>query len=139
MNIQLIPQDEIEIITPLLMSRNFNIDPELLKYRLKEMATQNYKCVGVWIDDQLIGCSGLWIKTNYYIGKHLEPDNVIILEAYRNQGIGKKLVKWILDFAKAEGCVASELNCYLDNPNGHRFWETQGYEKVAYHFQRKLN
>ena len=138
MKIALIDNHEIEIIIPLLMSRGFDINPEVLKQRLIEMTQQNYVCAGVWIDGELVGCSGLWIRTNYFIGKHYEPDNVIILPEFRNQGIGAALVKWVSDYAIKQGCVASELNCYLENEDGHRFWRQQGYTVVAYHFQKKL-
>lgn len=76
--------------------------------------------------------------TKYYVGKHIEKDSVCILPEYRGKGIGKLLTDWIFDYAKSIGCKASELNCYTANKAGQRFWEEQGYEMVAYHFQKKL-
>ena len=102
------------------------------------MVLQGYECAGVYDAKKLIGISGIWIMTKYYIGKHIEPDNVYILPDYQGKGIGKLLMDWIFDYARSKGCSASELNCYTKNKAGHRFWKEQGYEVVAYHFQKKI-
>ncbi|EQD69526.1 GCN5-related N-acetyltransferase, partial [mine drainage metagenome] len=41
---------------------------------------QGYQCAGLYDDGRLIGICGLWILTKYYVGKHIEPDNVVIQE-----------------------------------------------------------
>ena len=102
------------------------------------MMLQGYQCVGVYDDTKLVGISGIWVLTKYYVGKHIEPDNVFILPEYQGKGIGKLLMNWIFDYAKSIGCKASELNCYTENDAGQRFWKQQGYEVVGYHFRKKF-
>ncbi|WP_223897593.1 hypothetical protein [Sulfurovum sp. TSL1] len=29
-------------------------------------------------------------------------------------------------------------NCYINNKEAHRFWEKEGYEVIALHFQKKF-
>ena len=136
--IRFIEKEEIEMIVPLLGQLNSNIKANVLRRRLSEMITQGYQCVGVFEEGILIGISGLWILTKYYVGKHVEPDNVFILPEYQGRGIGRLLMDWIFEYAKSVGCGASELNCYVKNKAGQKFWEKQGYEVVAYHFQKQL-
>ncbi|MBL7682901.1 MAG: GNAT family N-acetyltransferase [Flavipsychrobacter sp.] len=136
--IQLIEKENIEIILPFLEILNEKTDKEELRNRLREMCGNNYECVGVYDGEKLIGITGLWILTKHYIGKHIEPDNVIILPEYRNQKIGEQLMQWIFDYAKQKGCVASELNCYVQNHKGVRFWINQGYRIIGYHMQKIL-
>lgn len=136
--IQLIEKENIEIILPFLEILNEKTDKEELRNRLREMCGNNYECVGVYDGRKLIGITGLWILTKHYIGKHIEPDNVIILPEYRNQKIGEQLMQWIFDYAKQKGCVASELNCYVQNHKGVRFWINQGYRIIGYHMQKIL-
>ena len=93
----------------------------------------------MYADDQLIGICGLWVLTKYYVGKHIEPDNMIILDDWRSKGLGKRLMAWVYDYAKSQGCVASELNCYLANPRAQAFWESEGYQKIAYHYKRSID
>lgn len=136
--IRLIEKEEMEVIIPLLHRLNPTISLEILQKRLQEMLGQQYQCVGAYHGDNLIGISGIWILTKYYVGKHIEPDNVFILPEYQGKGVGRQLLEWVFDYAKSKECTASELNCYTANKAGQRFWEKQGYELVAYHYQKQL-
>ena len=126
-------------IIPLLQVLNTEISESILKERLDAMVQQNYICIEAYDKDKLIGICGLWILTKYYVGKHIEPDNIIILPEYQNQNIGTQLMKWVDNYAKEQGCVASELNCYIGNKDAHRLWKKEGYEVIALHFQKKYS
>jgi GNAT superfamily N-acetyltransferase len=137
-DIRIVPDSEILSILPLLKILNPNLSDELLTLRLQEMIKQNYICVGIFDNDKIIGCSGLWILTKYYVGRHIEPDNVIILPEYRGKGIGKQLMRWIYNYAKENNCEASELNCYIANAEGQKFWMNEGYKIIGFHYQKKI-
>lgn len=136
--IRLLNTNELHTILPFLQMLNENTSLDVLESRLKEMELNNYRCVGVYDADKLIGISGLWILTKHYIGKHIEPDNVIIHPDYRNKKIGEQLFQWVFAYAQEQGCVASELNCYVQNHKGVRFWINQGYRIIGYHMQKLL-
>jgi GNAT superfamily N-acetyltransferase len=136
--IKLIANDQIFSIIPLLRTLNGAIPEAVLRSRLNEMLEQGYRCAGIYSEHNLIGICGLWIITKYYVGKHIEPDNVVILEEYRSNGLGKRLITWVCSYAKSQGCIASELNCYLSNEKGQAFWDGQGYKKIGYHYQRTI-
>ena len=135
---ELLPRTEIKNIIPLLRVLDERFSEELLEERLNEMFERGYLCVGVFDNDKLIGLSGLWILTKYYVGRHIEPDDVVILPAYRGKGIGEQMMQWIYQFAKEQGCVASELNCYAGNSAGQKFWANEGYRIIGFHYQKKF-
>ncbi|HEA22768.1 hypothetical protein LCGC14_1091800 [marine sediment metagenome] len=137
--VRFIEKEKVDQILPLLSQLNPNISRDVLISRLQDMVLRSYQCVGVFENEKLIGISGIWILHKYYIGKHIEPDNVFILPDYQGKGIGEILINWIFDYAKSINCEASELNCYTENEAGRRFWEKQGYEVVGYHFRKKLS
>lgn len=137
--IRLIPEDELEQILPLLQSINTEVPLSELENRLQNMKQYGYQCLGVYYDNKLIGISGLWLLYKHYIGKHIEPDNVVILPEYRNKGIGEQLMTWIYNYAKEQNCTTVELNAYVENEGAHKFWKNQGFKIVGYHFQKKLN
>jgi GNAT superfamily N-acetyltransferase len=136
--IRLIPAEEMFTIIPFLRVLNDTISEELLRERIVEMVDQDYRCAGLFLGRQLVGICGLRIMTKYYVGRHIEPDNVIILPEYRSRGLGHRLMAWVHAYARSQGCVASELNCYLSNVLGHAFWEAEGYSTIANHLQRVL-
>ncbi len=102
------------------------------------MIKEGYRCVGAFEDNNLIGICGIWILTKYYVGKHIKPDNMIIHPRYQNKNIGLRLLRWIETFAKENGCVASELNCYIDNEKAQNFYKKEKYNVIALHFQKKF-
>lgn len=138
-NISLIPQSSLHLILPFLELLNPKTEKSVLENRLEEMKNYNYHCVGVFDGDKLIAVSGFWILFKHYVGKHIEPDNVMVLPEYRSQKIGEKMMAFIYDYAKANGCVASELNCYVNNSGGLKFWINQGYRILGYHLQKKFD
>ncbi|SFU40143.1 hypothetical protein SAMN05216480_102270 [Pustulibacterium marinum] len=112
---------------------------EILSQRLLEMVTQNYECIGIYDADKMIGCCGLWFMTRHYAGKSCEADHVYIDESYRSKGLGKQLFNWIESYVKAKGCETIELNAFLHNTAGHRFYEREGFEKPGYHFVKWIS
>jgi diamine N-acetyltransferase len=134
----LLTERDKEQIIPFLSLLNDTISKDILEGRLTDMFAQGYRCVGIFDEEKLIGISGLWILTKYYVGKHIEPDNVIIHPDYRGAGVGEALMEWIHVYAVSQGCIAAELNCYAANNAGHKFWLNQGYNILGFHYQKKL-
>ncbi len=137
--IRIIPTPDILNALPLLMLLNNEETKEVLSQRLIEMSTQNYECVGVYDETELIGIAGLWFQTRHYSGRSIEPDHVVISEEYRNQGIGKKLFSWIDQYAKEKGYEAVELNTYVRNTASHKFYYNEGYEIMGFHFVKRIS
>lgn len=135
----IIPKTEITTITPLLYALNSgNIPHEVLEERVKEMVNENYQCVGIFMNKELIGCCGLWFMTRHYSGKSCELDHVIIAENFRNMNIGKKLLDWIFEYLKEKKFEAIELNTYILNFKSHTFYEAAGFEKLGYHYVKRF-
>ena len=136
---RLLEKEEIPGIVPLLHVLDPELNEETIRQRLTAMCQMDYRCVGIFDNDQLIGASGLWILTKYYVGRHIEPDNVILLPEHRGRNIGQQLMQWIYDYARAEGCEAVELNCYVTNETGQQFWESEGFIPLGIHYQKKFD
>lgn len=137
-NIKIIPKVDILSIIPLLSLLNTKTPRTILEERVLDMITQNYECVGIYLDKELIGISGLWTLTRHYLGKTIEPDHVIIHPDFRGKNIGKKLFDWIYNYAKQKDYEATELNAYTGNRKSHKFYINEGYEIYGYHFIKVL-
>jgi GNAT superfamily N-acetyltransferase len=143
--IRFIPKENMKSIIPLVQMLN-GLDETILLERLEAMMQNNYKCIGVYDtsaslgtgNEKLIGISGIWTLTKFYIGKHIEPDNVVIHPDHRNKGIGELMMKWIDNYAKEQNCDAVELNAYVENTKGVEFWKKAGYHIRGHHFQKLI-
>ncbi len=137
--IQSINSTDILQIIPLVRKLNTKTPLALLKERIIEMAAlPNYECIGLYVDDELVGISGLWYTTRHYIGKSVEPDHVIIDENYRGQNLGKQFFQWIYEHTRSKGCEAVELNAYTNNSKSHKFYYNEGYAIYGFHFLKVL-
>jgi GNAT superfamily N-acetyltransferase len=136
--IKLISAKNIRSIIPLATLLNPGVDETILHARLDEMMKNNYQCLGVYDKEKLIGICGLWLLTKFYVGKHLEPDNVVIDPDYRNKGVGEQMMKWVENYAKELDCDAIELNAYVENLKGVEFWKKNGFRIRGHHFQKLL-
>lgn len=136
---RIISNDNLEQIIPLVFALNDEkVSIELLKSRFNEMKYQNYECAGVFDGNIIIGVSGLWFCTRHYTGKSVELDHVYLKPEYRNKGIGKQFMDWIHSYVKEKGCNSMELNTYVQNYPSHKFYYTEGYEILGYHFLKQL-
>ncbi|MRH99338.1 GNAT family N-acetyltransferase [Kriegella sp. EG-1] len=139
-NIELIPYENMETILPLVIALNDNkIEYAILKERLNSMLLMGgYQCIGVYDKKELIPICGIWVLNKLYSGKHIEPDNVFVKPEYRNHGIGQMMMEWLLTYAKQIGCNGLEVNCYITNLKGKKFWEKQGFDPIGHHLIMKL-
>jgi GNAT superfamily N-acetyltransferase len=138
LELRLIEAKNIRQIVPLLHQRNVALSLELLSERVTEMTAQGFQCLGAYRDGQLIAIAGFWVRTRYHTGKLIEPDGVFVDTEHRSDGIGEKMVMWICDFGRRQGCLESELHCYVDNAGAHKFWLNRGYKIIAFHFGKDI-
>ena len=134
--IRFIPYGKMDTILPLAFElNNGKISLDLLGKRLKAMlAMGGYQCIGAYDAEELVGICGIWELNKLYVGKHLEPDNVFVKKAYRSSGVGQMMLDFLLAYAKDINCDGTEVNCYVSNLKGQKFWERQGYQPLAYHY-----
>lgn len=139
--IAFIPYDQMEIILPLVdLLNEGRLAVETLKRRLYTMLEMGgYQCIGVYYGAELVGICGVWVLNKLYAGKHVEPDNVFVKMKHRSNGVGTLMMEFLFKYAQQIGCEASEVNCYIKNLKGKRFWESQGYEALGFHMIKKLD
>ena len=126
------------MILPFLQLLNEKTAVEVLEERIETMSRYDYHCVGVFDKGRLIAISGVWVLYKFYIGKHIEPDNVVVHPDYRGKQVGEQMMNWIHDYAKKNDCAVSELNVYIANGRGQKFWFEQGYRIIGFHMRKDL-
>lgn len=135
---QILTPKQIHAVIPLVEELNdFKIPKHILKQRFNEMVTQHYECVGIYDNDVLIGCCGLWFCTRHYSGRSVEADHVFINKMYRGKGVGKQLFNWVDAYVKQKGVETIELNTYVQNTASHKFYYNEGYNILGFHFLKR--
>ena len=64
---------------------------------------------------------------------------LIVLEKYQKQGIGKKLINSCISFAKEKKCHRIRLESGNQRKDSHQFYKNLGFEQSALSFTKNLN
>jgi GNAT superfamily N-acetyltransferase len=91
----------------------------------------NNELILACLGEQVIGMLQLTYipSLSYRGGWRATVESVRVNEAYRSQGIGRQLMLWTLERAKARGCHLAQLTTHKSRTDAHRFYERLGFEK----------
>jgi ribosomal protein S18 acetylase RimI-like enzyme len=91
----------------------------------------SFKLFFAVVGDELCGMLSLAIvSTTQGAGCFGYLDDVFVLKQYRSQGIGAKLMREAVGYARKSGCVRVELGTRRDNIHARRLYERLGFQEV---------
>ena len=65
-------------------------------------------------------------------------DSIVVDEAYRNQGVGRKLVERAEKWAQEKGATSIELNVYEFNREARVFYSRVGYSSIMMRMSKQI-
>jgi GNAT superfamily N-acetyltransferase len=71
-------------------------------------------------------------------GKFMYVDDLVTAEKARSRGHGQKLIKWLINQAKARDCDQFHLDSGVQRFGAHRFYLASRMDIIAHHFAMKL-
>ena len=71
-------------------------------------------------------------------GKRATVESVRVDSKYRGQGIGERMMRWVIERAKEKGCVSVQLTTNLERTDAHRFYERLGFSRSHLGMKLKL-
>lgn len=140
-------EKEIPIILELLYDlgrpkpRN-DSDIDSFKKLVKKYITDSDKqiFVGVLDDTKIIGMVSMMFlsRLNRDTLEMYIPE-LVVLEKYRNQGIGKKIIDFCIALAKEKNCHRIRLESGNQRKESHQFYKSLGFEQSAFSFTKNLD
>lgn len=101
-------------------------------------ADPNHFLMVAELDSSVIGTLHLTLLPglSYQGGKRALIEAVRVDAPLRGRGIGRQLIVWAIEQARAEGCFLVQLTSHKQRTEAHRFYEQLGF--VASHVGMKL-
>jgi GNAT superfamily N-acetyltransferase len=92
-------------------------------------ADKNNELIVAEMDGAIVGSLQITFtpSISFQGGKRATVESVRVDAQFRGQGIGKELMKWAIERAKAENCFAMQLTTNTDRKDAHRFYENLGF------------
>lgn len=116
------------------------LDYKTFGLALDEMIARNdYKMVAAIYNKKIIAVSGFWISRMLYCGRYLQISNLIVDENNRNSGIGKKILRYLENKARALECEKVVLDSYTENKKSHSLYYYEDFYIRGFHFMKDLN
>lgn len=75
----------------------------------------------------------LWAGSFFYV------DDLVTAAGARNRGWGQRMMDWLLQRAREEGCKEFQLDSGVQRFEAHGFYLKNRLHIVAYHFRRTLS
>lgn len=142
-NIQYCETNDFEEIFPLLKQlypkNNFKKESLQNLYSSAVNSSKHILICYKYKGKNIVGFCSMMIRDNLiHKGEIAQIEELIVDEAYRHKGIGKKLITEIILIARFKGCKRIELDSAFHKKKAHTFYEDLGFENRAYIFSKNL-
>lgn len=105
--------------------------PEKFKISVEQMREEqeHFKILVVENEEnEIIGFVSTFIAWYSWIGKSLYLDDLYVIEKYRGNGLGSKLMEKVFEMAKEQGCKKVKWQVSKWNKNAIEFYKSKGAE-----------
>jgi GNAT superfamily N-acetyltransferase len=116
-----------------------HITQEAFLPRVRAQEAEGYKLAYVRDAGRVIGVAGFRVMETIAWGRILYCDDLVTDEAWRSRGVGRRLIAWLKEQARSNGCDELHLDSGVQRVDAHRFYEREGLRKVAHHFRIRLD
>ena len=89
---------------------------------LAPMRREGYRLIAARVDGRIVALAGIILLTNLYDGRHVYVYDLITDGAMRSHGFGGRLLAWVEDFARDQGCEKVSLSSGVQRIDAHRFY-----------------
>ncbi|PRX41138.1 acetyltransferase (GNAT) family protein [Planifilum fimeticola] len=125
---------------PLLKELRTHLDLDTYLSLLEEMRPRGYRLFALEESGRMLALAGVAVMVNLYNGRHLFIYDLVTKEEERSKGYGAKLLRYLEDFARAQGCRLVELTSGVRRKEAHRFYEEKmGYTRNSWVFRKRLS
>ncbi len=113
-------------------------EAEFVKRATRQAESGGYRVALLEQDGRVRAVAGFRITETLFSGRHLYVDDLVTDAASRSAGFGARLLTWLTDHARREGCAMIELDSGLQRIDAHRFYYREGMHISSFRFRRKL-
>lgn len=83
--------------------------------------------------------AGFRVTECLWAGRFFYVDDLVTAAGARNRGWGQRMMDWLLQRAREEGCKEFQLDSGVQRFEAHGFYLKNRLHIVAYHFRRMLS
>ena len=101
-------------------------------------ASDGFRLVALIDDGVVRAVAGYRYMRMLYCGRLLYVDDLVVDERVRSRGYGSRILDWLKDEARREGCTELQLISRTVREQAHRFYFREGLGIECFHFRIRL-
>ncbi len=106
---------------------------------LAVMRPAGYRLFALRDGGRIVALAGVEVGTDLHTGRHLWVHDLVTASDVRSRDHGARLLAFLEDVARREGCGTVALNSGVQRLDAHRFYEQRmGYARTAHTFAKPL-
>jgi len=129
---------EIDACYAVMRQLRPHLDREGFRRRVRTQQRAGYRLAWLATEGRPVAVAGYRLQENLASGRHLFVDDLVAEASARSRGHGARLLGWLLERARAEGCTCVRLASGTWRTDAHRFYEREGFALVSYEFEREV-
>lgn len=132
-------KEQMLLAFPIIRQRYKEMTLENFDGQISEMIARNdFKMLGAFIGDEIVGVTGYWISRMLYCGRYIQISNFIVDRKKRGLGIGGKILHEIENLAKELQCEKIVLDSFTENKKSHPLYFKENFYIRGFHFMKDL-
>ena len=106
--------------------------------QVRRQQAEGYRLAVVRERGEVMAVAGFRIAESLAWGKYLYVDDLVTAQARRSAGHGARLMAWLRDEARREGCVELHLDSGVQRHDAHRFYLRERMAILSHHFSQPI-
>jgi GNAT superfamily N-acetyltransferase len=102
--------------------------------RVRRQMTQGYQLLAGSVAGRVVAVAGFRLVEMLAWGRALYVDDLVTDSAERSKGYGEALMRWLIDYARTQGCDELHLDSGVQRFDAHRFYLAQRMKISSHHF-----
>jgi len=133
-------EDELREAFPVMKQLRTELtENEYMRRLAQQRGHEAYQVVALYDEGKIRALGGFRISTALAHGKHVYVDDLVSDGGARSKGYGSKVLDWICDYGKREGCTSLHLDSGVQRHDAHRFYLRERMDIVFYHFRKEFD
>ncbi|QZY54155.1 GNAT family N-acetyltransferase [Crassaminicella profunda] len=115
-------------------------EEEFKKTFREALGSERIMIIVAEVNNEVVAYANVWsVYSIWSRGKALTVDDLYVSSSCRNNGIGKKIIEYLFEYAKNNDYKRVQLHAEMDNEKAHKLYRAFGFsEKEMLYFMRKL-
>jgi ribosomal protein S18 acetylase RimI-like enzyme len=136
--VQVTELGQIQRCAPVLRELRVTLTEAEIVERVQQQMNHGYRLVCIETGESVQSVAGYRVMQNLHNGTFLYVDDLVTRADCKRNGFAGRLLDWLWEQARDQGCSALVLDSGVQRHDAHRFYLRHKMDIVAHHFVRSI-